>query len=141
MANMGLDFESPKKTDTKAWAHMATLYEVGITFHSCGCSGPGYIPNDSKALISYFEEIKERYLEHQHFWAQRKKDPDTQSEIAKDKHHNARFIYSIPEEMKTGSKKEPFYDAQNAQVYWNKRVLEIEKKIKKIKALTLDNKS
>ncbi len=45
MANMGLDFESPKKKDIKSWEHIATLYEVGITFHSCGCSGPGYIPD------------------------------------------------------------------------------------------------
>ncbi|AUP79219.1 hypothetical protein [Flavivirga eckloniae] len=137
MANMGLDFESPKKTDIKAWNHISTLYKVGITFHSCGCSGPGYIPNDSKALINYFEKIKEHYLEHQHFWAQRKKDPEIQCDIAKDEYQNATFLYRIPKEMKKGSKKKPKYDARNAQIYWNERVVQIEEKIEKVKILTL----
>ncbi|WP_452603336.1 hypothetical protein [Pontimicrobium sp. MEBiC06410] len=137
MANMGLDFESPKKTDIKTWNHLSTLYKVGITFHSCGCNGPGYIPNDTKTLIDYFKEIKNNYLKHQHFWAQRKEDPETQGDIAKDKYRNATFLYSIPKEMKTGSKKKPKYDAQNAQIYWNERVLGIEKKIKE---LTLSTK-
>lgn len=133
MANMGLDFETPKKTDIKAWSHIATLYTVGITFHSCGCNGPGYIPSDSKALLLFFEEIKEHYLEHQYFQAQRKEDPEIQSDIAKDTYQNATFLCNIPKEMKIGSKKKPKYDASNAQIYWNKKVMEIEEKIKKVK--------
>ncbi|RZK57404.1 MAG: hypothetical protein EOO91_10235, partial [Pedobacter sp.] len=54
-ASMGLDFESLKKTDLKKWAHLKSLYSVGITFHSCGCTGPGYIPNTTEKLIAYFE--------------------------------------------------------------------------------------
>jgi hypothetical protein len=57
MADMGLDFESPKKKDVKAWEHLKTLYAVGITFHSCGCSGPGYIPSSTEALVAYFTNI------------------------------------------------------------------------------------
>ncbi|WP_231970233.1 hypothetical protein [Tenacibaculum jejuense] len=134
MANMGLDFESPKKTDIARWKHLATLYKVGITFHSCGCSGPGYIPNDSNALLTYFEKIKSHYLEHQYFWSQRKNDPKTQSEIAKDQHKNATFLSSIPQKMKTGSKKTPEYDALSAQKYWNNKVKQIEEKIETVKA-------
>ena len=54
-AHMGLDFESPKKDDLKKWEHLKSLYSVGITFHSCGCSGPGYIPNSKEKLIEYFD--------------------------------------------------------------------------------------
>jgi hypothetical protein len=55
MADMGLDFASPKKDDTKEWNHIKDLYLVGITFHSCGCTGPGYIPKDKEKLITHFK--------------------------------------------------------------------------------------
>jgi len=61
-ANMGLDFESPKRSDLKAWNHMKELYEAGITFHSCGCSGPGYIPKDKNKLIDFLSEKKKSIL-------------------------------------------------------------------------------
>ncbi len=132
MADMGLDFESPKKKDVKAWNHISTLYKVDITFHSCGCSGPGYIPNDSNELINHLIRIKNTYLEHQHFWARRKQDPESQSEIAKDEHKNGNFLYRIPKQYKKGTQKKPKYDSKKAQIYWSERVAEIEKKIEKI---------
>ena len=132
MANMGLDFKSPKKNDLKAWSHMATLYKVAITFHSCGCSGPGFIPKDINELITHFSEIKAVYLEHQHFWAQRKETPETQSEIAKDAHKNRGFFYRIPKDIKKGTKNKPKYDSLKAQVYWGEKVVEIENKMKLI---------
>ncbi len=130
MADMGLDFESPKKKDTKTWDHIATLYSVDITFHSCGCSGPGYIPKDTEQLKDYFIGIKNTYLEHQHFWARRKEDPETQSQVAKDQHKHWNFLGKIPQELKKGTKNKPKYDAAEALVYWSKKVAEIEKKIK-----------
>jgi DNA-directed RNA polymerase subunit RPC12/RpoP len=130
MADMGLDFESPKKNDIKGWNHITKLYKVGITFHSCGCTGPGYIPNNDEELIKHFSRIKEIYLEHQHFWARRKDDPETQSEISKDNHNNAAFLYRLPKEMKSGTKNKPKYDSVKAQKYWNEKVHEIENKIK-----------
>lgn len=129
MADMGLDFESPKKNDIKAWKHMATLYKVDITFHSCGCSGPGYIPNNTKDLLHYLVAIKQNYITHQRFWARRKNDPETQSAIAKDEHRNANFIYSLPREFRTGTRNKPTYDASKAQHYWNEKILKVEKKI------------
>lgn len=71
MANMGLDFESPAKNDDKQWAHIRNLYTVGITFHSCGCSGPGYIPQDREAIISYLEKIRAEYMRALVFWRYR----------------------------------------------------------------------
>lgn len=132
MADMGLDFESPKKKDIKAWNHIALLYQVDITFHSCGCTGPGYIPNNSDKLIEYFSRIKETYLEHQHFWSRRTNDPESQSEVAKDEYQNGSFLYSIPKEFKKGTKNKPAYDSRKAQTYWGNKVAEIERKIKTI---------
>lgn len=60
LANMGLDFKPPKQTDTRAWAALASLFEAGETFHSCGCNGPGYRPRDPRLLAAYFAD---RHLE------------------------------------------------------------------------------
>ncbi|MDL2143974.1 MULTISPECIES: hypothetical protein [Flavobacterium] len=81
MADMGLDFESPKKDDLKKWEHIKSLYSVGITFHSCGCGGPGYIPNSKEKLIEYFEKMKKTYLKEMDFWRS-KIGPEGQKEIA-----------------------------------------------------------
>lgn len=67
MISMGLDFKSPKKEDVRAWSHIESLYEVGITFHSCGCSGPGYIPRDKVALMAFLEEKRSVYIENLRF--------------------------------------------------------------------------
>lgn len=61
MADMGKDFEAPKKQDLKAWKHIYSLYEVGITFHSCGCTGPGYIPRDKLTLLQLLQERRITY--------------------------------------------------------------------------------
>lgn len=56
MANMGLDFKPPRTTDEKAWEIVAKLWEVGITFHSCGCGGPGYRPRDPRAYREFLQK-------------------------------------------------------------------------------------
>jgi len=61
MADMGLDFASPRMEDVKAWSHLKELYTVGITFHSCGCSGTAYIPKDSNDLRAHLEETRRSY--------------------------------------------------------------------------------
>ena len=61
MADMGKDFEAPKKQDLKSWKHIKSLYEVGITFHSCGCTGPGYIPRDHGTLRQLLQERRLTY--------------------------------------------------------------------------------
>ena len=69
MADMGMDFESPRKSDVKAWKHIQSLYQSGITFHSCGCIGPGYIPVDKEDLLRVLKLRKENYIECRNFWA------------------------------------------------------------------------
>ena len=129
MADMGLDFESPRKNDIKAWKHMEELFSVGITFHSCGCSGPGYIPIDSEAIVEHFKRIRSSYIDQQRFWARRNSEPTTQSEYSKDQNENWQRYVRIPEELKKGSKKKPKYDSLGAQKYWSDRIAEIQKKI------------
>ncbi len=129
MANMGLDFEAPRKKDIKAWQHLSTLYEVGIAFHSCGCSGPGFIPTDSNELINHLSKIKLVYLEHQHFWAKRANEPETENDIFRDNQNNIGFLYGIPAEMRGSNKHGSSYDFSKAQKYWGEKVADVQKKI------------
>jgi hypothetical protein len=61
MADMGLDFAPPPTDDRKAWSTLSALYEVGETFHSCGCGGPGYRPRDPALLTAFFAERSDVY--------------------------------------------------------------------------------
>lgn len=63
MANMGLDFKPPKQADAKAWEMVAKLWEVGLTFHSCGCSGPGYRPRERREYRAFLEKTLAGYLD------------------------------------------------------------------------------
>lgn len=127
MANMGLDFESPKKDDVKKWEHIKSLYSVGITFHSCGCSGPGYIPNSKEKLIEYFEELKEKYLKNIDFWRSRT-EPTNNSERDRDWNKNWVELGSV-----TSKKKKEIIKNQEGITFWLKRVQEIESKISLVK--------
>ena len=44
MADMGQDFEPPRRDDVEQWEKVRLLVENGFTFHSCGCCGPGDYP-------------------------------------------------------------------------------------------------
>jgi hypothetical protein len=61
MANLGLDFQPPPRTAEKEWAVVASLWTVGITFHSCGCGGPGYRPRNSKDYRKFLETCQKDY--------------------------------------------------------------------------------
>jgi hypothetical protein len=56
MADLGLDFKAPRQSDTKAWRAIAGMYRVGHVWHTCGCDGPGYIPQSTGALRAYLLE-------------------------------------------------------------------------------------
>ena len=56
MNQMGLDFEAPRKSDTKQWAKVALLFKHGFTYHSCGCCGPGYRPATLREAESFIHE-------------------------------------------------------------------------------------
>jgi DNA-directed RNA polymerase subunit RPC12/RpoP len=68
MADLGLDFKPPKTSDDKAWDIVAKLWEVGITFHSCGCGGPGYRPRDPRAYRQFLQQTLAGYHEMLRRW-------------------------------------------------------------------------
>ena len=124
-ANMGKDFEAPKKGDVKAWRHLRRLYSVGIAFHSCGCTGPGYIPADRECLIEYLMGIKADYEDHLKFWRERP-EPQDRREIDRDKTQNWPRINSVPPELK--DKKGSVRNA-DAVDYWIGQIREVENRI------------
>jgi hypothetical protein len=131
MADMGLDFKSPKRNDIKAWEHIKNLYISGITFHSCGCTGPGYIPKDYDSLLSYLERIKGQYIDHRRFW-QHRVEPTNDSEKQKDWDKNKDYFFSIPQGLKTGTKKKRRVDIDKAINYWTNNINEIDSKIREL---------
>jgi len=78
MAHMGLDFRAPKKSDIQAWEAAKGLYEIGMSFISCGCDGPGYIPTDRSEYRKHLRNISFQYKETLKRWEQ-----DTDSETEK----------------------------------------------------------
>lgn len=129
MADMGLDFEAPPKNDKKEWEHIKNLYQVGITFHSCGCTGPGYIPKDKEQLIAYLQKILAAY--HRNLDIFRKRiEPQTQSEKDRDRSKNWDILHEISNEIRGKN-----YEVKNedAKHYWIGKVKEVEQKIHLIK--------
>lgn len=132
-ADMGLDFKPPRKSDVKAWKHLADLYTAGITFHSCGCSGPGYIPKDKQALLKHLKEVRETYIAHRRFWSIRV-EPESEPEKQRDALKNNQFIYSIPSSLKSGTKKNLKTDIERAIKYWNEALLQLDENLKQLVA-------
>ena len=131
MADMGLDFESPKKKDIKAWKHIKNLYTSGITFHSCGCTGPGFVPKDYDELVSYLERIKKQFIDHRRFW-QHRVEPSNDREKQKDWDNNKKYLVNIPQNLKIGTKKKSRVDIDQAVDYWTKNIKCIESKIEEL---------
>ena len=61
MADLGLDFKSPKKTALKEWKIIEGLYAIGKTFYGCGCTGMGYIPTKPKDYQLYLAKTLAEY--------------------------------------------------------------------------------
>jgi hypothetical protein len=57
MVDMGFDFKAPKKDKIKEWEIIKGLLKTGRIFHTCGCSGIGYIP---KKINDYFEYLNKQ---------------------------------------------------------------------------------
>ncbi len=63
MIDMGLDFKPPKQSDVKAWKTLLGMYRVGHAFHTCGCNGPGWIPNSTSDYRAYLVSKRQLYEE------------------------------------------------------------------------------
>jgi hypothetical protein len=60
MADMGLDFKAPPKSDAETWEVMRALYEHGFTFHSCGCSVGFTPPRSLREVPAWLEQHRQR---------------------------------------------------------------------------------
>lgn len=123
MANMGKDFESPKKTDHKQWRHLKELYSVGIAFHSCGCTGPGYIPANKADTIAYFNERKADYVKQLNFWRNRIA-PTNQNEIDREKSQHSNELFELPGAFKSKQIKN-----EDAITFWTSKLIEVDQKL------------
>jgi DNA-directed RNA polymerase subunit RPC12/RpoP len=125
MANMAMDFAAPKKTETKKWEHLKTLYSVGITYGSCGCAGPGYIPNTHEALVKHFTDILKGFIAELHYWHKRT-EPKNQSEMDEEKNKNMDRLMHVPwvQNEYIGAIKNA-----DAIAHWNLKVKEVQQKL------------
>ncbi len=77
VADMGLDFKPPPRDRVREWEQLAELFSIGITFHSCGCSGPGFRPRARAEFEAFLSETIATYEAHLAHWeASEPKRPD-----------------------------------------------------------------
>jgi hypothetical protein len=131
-ASMGLDFKSPPKDDVKAWQHMRSLHAAGITYHSCGCSGPGYIPATTEELVAYLESRLTDYVGELRHWLNRA-EPTTKAEFEYDKNKNWAHNSRLPKQGRNGG-----VNSAEALAYWQKRVYELEHNLSKAKVQDME---
>lgn len=115
--------------DSKAWEHLKSLYSVGITFHSCGCSGPGYIPNSAEQLKKYLESVQLDFQAQLKFWRSRQ-EPENDREIEREKSKFGDYLYQIPLELR---RKNKIISTQDAVTYWMGKIVEIAQQIKTVR--------
>ncbi|MFI0960063.1 deoxyxylulose-5-phosphate synthase [Streptomyces sp. NPDC021080] len=53
MVDAGFDLAVPRRGNNSAWKALEATLRAGLTFHSCGCDGPGYRPRSTA-------EVRER---------------------------------------------------------------------------------
>jgi hypothetical protein len=132
MADMGLDFKPPQKEDIKAWKHIQDLYSVDITFHSCGCSGPGYIPKDREQILKRLETAKKRYIENFRLWNIIEL-PESKAEF--EKFYQKEFYKvagTLPYDLYQNYKKRVL-EKKQAIEYWSSQLKEIDKYIESLR--------
>jgi hypothetical protein len=61
MIDMGLDFKPPRQSDEKAWRNLFGMYRIGHVFHTCGCDGPGYVPQSTADYRHYLQDRRNSY--------------------------------------------------------------------------------
>ena len=75
-ADMGLDFKPPGRSDTAGWATVASLWEIGVTFHSCGCGGPGYRPRLQRDYLPFLLRLRADYQQQLDAWRGDRRRPE-----------------------------------------------------------------
>lgn len=60
--SMGLDFRAPKQSEVDQWRKVQRLFEQGIDFNCCGCTGPGYRPRLLSEVEGFLEQEAEKKM-------------------------------------------------------------------------------
>ncbi len=66
MIDMGMDFKTPRQSDSNSWRILQGMYRIGHAFQTCGCHGPGWIPSSSNDYRSYLARQRQHYEEALH---------------------------------------------------------------------------
>jgi hypothetical protein len=53
MANVGMDFKTPKQSDMNTWKNLRIMYREGQQFEMCGCYGIGFVPQSNREYEAY----------------------------------------------------------------------------------------
>jgi hypothetical protein len=69
MADLGRDFKAPRASDRKAWKQISRVYTLGHAFHTCGCTGPGFIPNTPREYQEYLERQRAEYARMRDYYS------------------------------------------------------------------------
>lgn len=133
MADMGLDFAAPKMRDLSAWRHLESLYQSDITFHSCGCSGPGYIPRDDAQHLRVLYQRKKEYVCHMRFWSTYTQ-PATDNQRQREWDTNRWSLIRTPRSFFGGTKKKRTVDHVAAAQYWANNIKAVELRIGNLEA-------
>jgi len=91
MANMGLDFRAPKKTDIQAWQAVKGLFVTGRSFLTCGCDGPGFIPANRSEYKACLKEMLSQYKETLQSWKKYNKEYKVENRIEAVEYWNNRI--------------------------------------------------
>lgn len=128
LADIGLDFAAPPNRDRTAWERLHLTYQVGFTFHSCGCSGPGYVPTQPAELVSVLRARKAEYVTQRRFWLTYQ-TPDTKGERLTERQQNWGFHGRLP------TRKPPFTPAE-AIAYWSERMATLDDRLARVESAT-----
>jgi hypothetical protein len=59
LVSLGRDFQAPRRSNKRAWKVVQRLYENGVRFDSCGCSGPGFRPTILREVEPFLKSRRE----------------------------------------------------------------------------------
>lgn len=80
LVNLGMDTKAPQKNNVKEWAILEGMYQMGISFQSCGCQAMGFVPHN----ISDYKEYLNDHLAH---YTHRKIDAENDTSLSAFQRH------------------------------------------------------
>jgi hypothetical protein len=63
LTDMGKDFKAPRRNATAQWAKAEALVKNGVRFSSCGCGGPGPMPQRLNEVDAFLQSRTEHAAE------------------------------------------------------------------------------